>query len=37
MENAQKFGDLIDSMTDRDDNIDESVDNLNKLLVDIFV
>jgi hypothetical protein len=37
MENAQKFGDLIVSMTDRDDNIDESVDNLNKLLVDIFV
>jgi hypothetical protein len=28
MENAQKFGDLIVSMTDRDDNIDESVDNL---------
>ena len=37
MENTQKFGDLIVSMTDRDDNIDESVDNLNKLLVDIFV
>jgi hypothetical protein len=37
MENAQKVGDLIVSMTDRDDNIDESVDNLNKLLVDIFV
>jgi hypothetical protein len=33
MENAQKFGDLIVSMTDRDDNIDESVDNLSKLLV----
>jgi hypothetical protein len=37
MENAQKVGDLIVSMTDRDDNNDESVDNLNKLLVDIFV
>ena len=36
MENTQKFEDLIVSMTDPDDNIDESVDNLNKLLVDIF-
>jgi hypothetical protein len=36
MENTQKFEDLIVSMTDRDDNIDESVDNSNKLLVDIF-
>jgi DNA integrity scanning protein DisA with diadenylate cyclase activity len=37
MKTTQKFGDLIVSMTDRDDNIDESVDNLSKLLVDIFV
>ena len=33
MENAQKFGDLIVSMTDRDDNIDESVDNLRNYLL----
>jgi hypothetical protein len=37
MKNTQKFGDLIVSVTDGDDNIDESVDNLNKLLVEIFV
>ena len=37
MKNTQKFGDLIVSVTDRDDNNDESVDNLSKLLVDIFV
>ena len=30
IENTQKFEDLTVSMTDRDDNIDESDDNLNK-------
>ena len=36
MVNAQKFEDLLVSMTERDDNIEESVENLNKLLIDIF-
>ena len=36
MVNTQKFEDLLVSMTERNDNIDESVENLNKLLIDIF-
>jgi hypothetical protein len=34
MKTTQKFGDLIVSMTDRDDNIDESVDYS---LVDCYI
>ena len=36
MVNTQKFEDLLISMTERDDNIDESVETLNKLLTEIF-
>jgi hypothetical protein len=36
MVNAQKLEDLLVSMTERDDNIEESAENLNKLLIDIF-
>ena len=36
MVNTQKFEDLLVSMTERNDNIDESVENLNTLLIDIF-
>ena len=34
--NSQKFEDLQDYMTERDDTIDESLETLNKLLADIF-
>jgi hypothetical protein len=36
MVNAQKCEDLLVSMTERDDNIEESVENLNKFLIDLF-